>query len=113
MFFGSMFVLTAAWLAQHQTLRDKNPFWRRATAAAQAGLILRACGSDNEEKAFEWAMNHSGKPFVFSVYLEGTSEPRWRVDWLTGISEASRSTSPGQASRRTTPIRSVQRALPC
>lgn len=83
-FFASMFVLAVARLAQHQILRDKKPFWRRITAAAQASLILRGCGSDNAEKSFDGAMTNSGKPFLFSVLLEATSEPRWRIDWLTG-----------------------------
>jgi hypothetical protein len=83
-FFASMFVMTIARLAQHQTERDKLPFWRRVAAAAHAGLILRACGSDNEERVFTWAMNHWGKPFMFSILLEETSDPRWRLDWLTG-----------------------------
>jgi hypothetical protein len=83
-FFAAMFVMTIAWLAQHQNLRDKPPFWRRITAAAHASLVLRACGSDNADKVFKWAMENSGKAYLFSILLEEVSEPRWKPDWLTG-----------------------------
>ena len=82
-FYGGVFTLALARLAQHQTLSQKPPFWRRVTASAHASLVIRACGSDNADKFFKWAIEHSGKPFLFSVLLEGDREPRWRPEWLT------------------------------
>jgi hypothetical protein len=83
-FFAAIFTLTLARLAQHQNLRRKPAFWRRITAAANASLVTRACGTDNAERLFEWAVDHSGKSFVFSTLLEEVSEPRWKSDWLSG-----------------------------
>jgi len=83
-FFSAIFTLTLARLAQHQKLRRKPPFWRRITAAANAALVTRACGSDNAEKLFEWVVNHSGKAFLFSTLLEEVAEPRWKPEWASG-----------------------------
>jgi hypothetical protein len=82
-FFAAAYAMTLARLAQHKEWRRQPPFWRRVTAAAHASLIVRACGVDNAEKIFKWAIENSGKPFVFSVLLEGAEEPRWKPDWLT------------------------------
>jgi len=82
-FFAAIFMLTQARLAQHQHHRRKPAFWRRLTSAANASLVTRACGTDNAERLFNWAAQHSGKPFVFSTLLEGASEPRWKADWLS------------------------------
>jgi hypothetical protein len=82
-FYAGIFAMTIARLAEHETLRRKPPFWRRLTAAAHSSLVLRSCDSDNADDFFKWAMEHSGKPFLFSVLLEGNLEPRWKPDWLT------------------------------
>jgi hypothetical protein len=82
-FYAAAFVMSLARLAQHETLRRRPSFWRRITSAAHSSLVLRACGSDNAENVFKWAMEHSGKSFLFSVLLEGDREPRWKPDWLT------------------------------
>jgi hypothetical protein len=82
-FFAASYVMTLARLAQHKEWRRKPPFWRRVTAAAHASLIVRACGVANAENLFSWAMENSGKPFVFSVLLEGAEEPRWKPEWTT------------------------------
>jgi hypothetical protein len=82
-FYAAIFAMTLARLAQHETLRRKPAFWRRITAAAHASLALRSCGTDNAENVFKWAMEHSGKAFLFSVLLEGDREPRWKPEWLT------------------------------
>lgn len=84
-FYAGVFVMTLARLAQHEVLRRKTAFWRRVTTAAHASLVLRACGAENGESLFKWAMEQSGKLFLFSVALEGREEPRWRPDWLTSI----------------------------
>lgn len=83
MSYAAIFVMSLARLAQHETLRQRPPFWRRITAAAQSSLVLRACEAEKGEDLFEWAMQHSGKAFIFSVLLEGDQEPRWKPDWLT------------------------------
>ncbi|MCF8476472.1 MAG: hypothetical protein K9G60_05550 [Pseudolabrys sp.] len=83
-FFAAIFTLTLVRLAQHHYLRRKPPFWRRITAAANASLVTRACGADNAEKLFEWVVEHSGKPFLFSTLLEEVSEPRWKPEWASG-----------------------------
>jgi hypothetical protein len=83
-FFAAIFTLTLVRLAQHQHLRRKPPFWRRIAAAANASLVTRACGADNAEKLFEWVVEHSGKPFLFSTLLEEVSEPRWKPEWASG-----------------------------
>jgi hypothetical protein len=82
-FFAAIFALTQARLAQHQNHRRKPAFWRRITSAANASLVTRACGTDNAQSLFEWVVEHSGKPFVFSTLLEEKSEPRWKADWLS------------------------------
>lgn len=82
-FYAAIFAMTLARLAQHETLRRKPAFWRRVTAAAHSSLTIRACGTENAEKVFKWAMEHSGKPFLFSVLLEGDREPRWKPEWLS------------------------------
>jgi len=82
-FFAGVFVLTLARLAQHQKLKEKPSSWRRVTAAANASLVLRACGADDAEALFKWAVEHAGKPFILSTLLEEFSEPRWKPDWLT------------------------------
>ena len=83
-FFAAVFALTVARLAQHQQLRRKPAFWRRVTAAANASLVIRACGTGHAGALFKWAVEHSGKSFLFSVLLEEVSEPRWKPDWLSG-----------------------------
>src|SRR6185312_10599182 len=82
-FYAGIFALTGARLAQHEILQRKSAFWRRITAAAHASLVARICGPDNAQEMYKWALGHSGKPFVFSVSLEATEEPRWKPDWLT------------------------------
>src|SRR5206468_1951387 len=81
---AAIFTLTLVRLAQHHHLRRKPPFWRRITAAANASLVTRACGTDNAEKLFEWVVDHWGKPFLFSTLLEEVSEPRWKLEWASG-----------------------------
>lgn len=82
--YASAFVMTSARLAQHSTLSQKPAFWRRVTTSAHSSLVLRACGFGNADNLYEWAMEHSGKTFLFSVLLEMDREPRWKADWLTG-----------------------------
>lgn len=83
LFFAGAFLMTLAHLAQHQKLKRMPSYWRRVTAAANASLILRSCGSDNAESFFKWAVDYAGKPFALSVLLEETTEPRWKLDWLS------------------------------
>jgi hypothetical protein len=54
------------------------------TTSAHSSLVLRACGFGNADNLYGWAMEHSGKAFLFSVLLEMDREPRWKADWLTG-----------------------------
>lgn len=82
-FYSGIFAMTIARLAEHSTLGKKPAFWRRITAAAHASLVLRACGADNADSVFQWAMQNSGKTFLLSVLLEMDHEPRWKADWLT------------------------------
>lgn len=82
-FFAAVFAMTLARLAEHTTLRNKPPYWRRITAAANASLVLRACGSNNAESVFKFVMQNYGKTFLLSVLLETDREPRWRPDWVT------------------------------
>lgn len=82
--YAGAFVMTSARLAQHSALSQKPAFWRRVTTSAHSSLILRACGFGNADDLYEWAMEHSGKAFLFSVLLEMDREPRWKADWLTG-----------------------------
>lgn len=83
-FFAAVCMLTLTRLAQHQKLRRKPAYWRRVTAAANASLVTRACGTDNAERLFQWVVDHSGKPFLFSALLEEFDEPRWKPEWLSG-----------------------------
>jgi hypothetical protein len=83
-FFAAIFTLTVARLAQHQHFRRKPAFWRRITAAANASLVTRACGTNNAERLFKWAVDQSGKPYVFTTLLEEVSEARWKPEWLSG-----------------------------
>jgi hypothetical protein len=82
-FYGAIFSMAAAHLAEHSALSKKPAFWRRITAAAHASLVLRACGSEDAESVFRWAMQNFGKTFLLSVLLEMNEEPRWKPDWLT------------------------------
>lgn len=82
-FYSAVFAMTLARLAEHTTLRNKPAFWRRITAAANASLVLRACGSDNAQGVFKFVMRNYGKTFLLSVLLETDREPRWRPDWVT------------------------------
>jgi hypothetical protein len=81
-FFAAAFTMVLARLAQNKKRRCHPPFWRRVTAGAQASLVVRACGVSDAGKVFKWALEHFGKPFVFSVLLEGADEARWKPDWL-------------------------------
>jgi hypothetical protein len=83
-FFAAVCILTLVRLAQHQKLRRRPAFWRRITAVANASLVIRACGTDNAKRLFQWVVDHSGKPFVFSTLIEEVDEPRWKPEWLSG-----------------------------
>jgi hypothetical protein len=50
------------------------------------GMLLPtcACRTDNAEKLFDWVVDHSGKPFLFSTLLEEATEPRWKPEWASG-----------------------------
>jgi hypothetical protein len=82
-FYGAIFSMAAARLAEHSALGRKPAFWRRITAAAHASLVLRACGSEDAESVFKWAKQNFGKTFLLSVLLEMNEEPRWKPDWVT------------------------------
>jgi len=82
-FYGAIFSMATACSAEHSALRKKPVFWRRITASAHASLVLRACGFEDAESVFQWAMQNFGKTFLLSVLLEMDAEPRWKPDWLT------------------------------
>jgi hypothetical protein len=82
-FFAAAFALAQARIAQHQILRRNPPFWRRIVASAHASLVVRACGFENADEVFQWAMENSGKAFLFSVLLESADEPRWKPEWIS------------------------------
>jgi hypothetical protein len=81
-FYSAAFTMAVPRLTEHKEFRRNAPFWRRLTAAAQASLIVRACGVSDSEKVLKWAIDNFGKSFFFAVLLDGAEESRWKPDWL-------------------------------
>lgn len=82
--FATSFVLSTAYLAEHETLRKKPVFWRRLAASAHASLVTRILGASTEDEnsLLSWAMRLSGKTFYISVLNDARVQPRWRPDWI-------------------------------
>jgi len=82
-YFSAAFLMTHARLAQHEVLRQKPAFWRRIAAAANASLVVRACGFQEAESMHKFAVERFGKSFFLSAYLETANEARWKPEWLS------------------------------
>lgn len=82
--FAAAFVVSTAWLAEHEALRDRPPFWRRLAAASHASLVVRSCGVTKvkQDKLLQWAMNVAGESYVLSILNDFSVEPRWRPEWI-------------------------------
>lgn len=82
--FGAVFVITTAYLAEHQTLRQRPAYWRRLAAASHAALVLRTlgAGSAESEPLLAWAYRLRGSAYYLSVFNEFRDQPRWRPDWI-------------------------------
>jgi hypothetical protein len=82
--FGAAFVITLSALGEDEDLGRQPAYWRRLVAAAQASLIVRACGVTkiDHEKLFEWAISQSGEPYYLSVLTDFSTDPQWPPEWI-------------------------------
>ena len=84
-FFGAIFIIGTAYLAEHEVLCRRPVYWRRLAAMAHASLIVRICGSSgiDADEIVEWAMRVSGTDYFLSVLCDFIAEPHWRPEWIT------------------------------
>jgi hypothetical protein len=82
--FAATFVLATARLAMNTITHQHPVYWRRLTAAAHAGLVVRTCGvsSIDRNELLKWAIRMRGREYLLSVYGDMAVEPRWRPEWF-------------------------------
>lgn len=82
--YAAAFVVTTAYLAQHEILRERPAYWRRIAAAAHASAIFVAFAKMElrYDQIVPWAMRLSGNEFVVSVFLGFFDQPLWRPEWI-------------------------------
>ena len=82
--FGTIFVVTTAHFARHETLQSRPVFWRRLAAAAHASAIVRVFGANGIDPngMISWAMHFFGDAYYLSVVSDFAVEPQWRPEWI-------------------------------
>jgi hypothetical protein len=82
--FGAAFVITLSALAEDEKLGRQPAYWRRLAAAAQASLVVRACGLTqvDHEELFQWAIGQSGESYYLSLLSDFPTDPQWRPEWI-------------------------------
>ncbi len=82
--FGAAFIVSTAFLAEHELLGRRPPFWRRLAAASHASLVVRSSGMAGvkQDGLLAWAMGVSGDSYVLSVLNDFSVEPMWRPEWI-------------------------------
>lgn len=79
---AALFVLVDAEFARIGLFRQTAPFWRRAAALAQAGLIEREVVAQygRQSKFDEWVRPQHGLLFALNNYADMHRAPRWSPD---------------------------------
>ncbi len=81
--FSAAFICSYGELAQSRALAAKPAYWRRLAALAHAGIITRAvllCSLDLS-KFIDWMRTARSRPYVFQIYADLRTEPRWLAEW--------------------------------
>lgn len=82
--FSAAYTIASARLSEHKLLGSRPAFWRRITAAAHAGLVVRTCGVTRVDAAglLKWSMQQAGKASHLGAYVDSPELPRWHPDWI-------------------------------
>lgn len=82
---SSLIILVDGELARTGICRDRQPFWRRLAAIAQASVIERAIVAVNSlpDDFIQWCHDSRHLHFYLQTFSDMRREPRWIPDFLS------------------------------